>query len=426
MSAAATDTTSVTELIDAADRAAAAGQMAQAQALLAQAQRLNPSHARVHSAFGLLALRSGDAAGASRHFDAAVRTEPRSALLWLHVALGARAQGDHPAELAALDRALALDPRFHPALLQKATLLERQGNTRMAARAFDAFLQCVPPRAQQPAPLREAVERAEKAVEADRIALEHRIRERLAADAPATAFGDRAEHCLDILLGRRRVYSSQPTFMHFPHLPAIEFFDRKEFPWLDAFEASTPEIRAELEQVLGDRDIAQELVPYVDYEDAQPLDQWRGLNRSRQWSAYYLIKNGIRINDHLARCPKTAALLAGAPLADVPGEAPTAFFSLLAPRTRIPPHTGVSNTRLVVHVPLTVPPGCGFRVGSETRQWEPGRAWVFDDTIEHEAWNDSDEPRAILLIDTWNPHLSAAERAWVRAATAAVSEYRAG
>jgi aspartyl/asparaginyl beta-hydroxylase (cupin superfamily) len=426
MSAAATDTTSLTELIDAADRAAAAGRITEAQALLARAQKRSASHPRVLSALGLLALRAGDATGARQHFEAAARTEPRSALLWLHVALGARAQGDLPAELAALERSLALDPRFHPALLQKATLLERQGNTRAAARVFEAFLKCVPPRAEQPAPLREAVERAEKSVAADHVALEQRIRKRLAADAPGTAFGDRAEHCLDILLGRRRVFTPQPTFMYFPRLPAIEFFDRKDFPWLDTFEAATSEIRAELEQVLADRNIAEELVPYVDYEDAQPLDQWRGLNRSRQWSAYYFIKNGIRINDHLARCPKTAALLAGAPLADIPGEAPTAFFSLLAPRTRIPPHTGVSNTRLVVHVPLIVPPGCGFRVGSETRHWESGRAWVFDDTIEHEAWNDSDEPRAILLIDTWNPHLTAAERAWVRAATAAASEYRAG
>ena len=90
------------------------------------------------------------------------------------------------------------------------------------------------------------------------------------------------------------------------------------------------------------------------------------------------------------------------------------------PRTHIPPHTGVTNTRLTVHLPLIVPPNCGFRVGSETREWVPGKAWVFDDTIEHEAWNRSDAPRAVLIFDIWNPILTAAERDLVRAATEVV------
>ena len=182
-----------------------------------------------------------------------------------------------------------------------------------------------------------------------------------------------------------------------------------------------PPGRGELLQCLTSD--ADGVVPYVDYPTGAPLNQWRELNRSRRWGAYYLIKGGLRVERHLERCPQTAALLAAAPLAEVPGEAPTAFFSILEPRTRIPPHTGVTNTRLVVHVPLVIPPGCGFRVGSETREWQPGQAWVFDDTIEHEAWNGSDEPRAILILDIWNPFLSSAERALVSAATVALSEY---
>ena len=94
------------------------------------------------------------------------------------------------------------------------------------------------------------------------------------------------------------------------------------------------------------------------------------------------------------------------------------MFSVLQPATRIPPHTGVSNTRLVVHLPLIIPPNCGFRVGNETREWRPGTAWVFDDTIEHEAWNDSDRPRTILIFDIWSPFLSAAERELVSLVTA--------
>jgi aspartyl/asparaginyl beta-hydroxylase (cupin superfamily) len=93
-----------------------------------------------------------------------------------------------------------------------------------------------------------------------------------------------------------------------------------------------------------------------------------------------------------------------------PGFAPTALFSVLAPRTRIPPHTGSTNARLLVHLPLLLPGPAFFRVGNETRAWRMGEAWAFDDSIEHEAWNDADEPRAILIFDIWNPLLAPHER----------------
>jgi aspartate beta-hydroxylase len=95
------------------------------------------------------------------------------------------------------------------------------------------------------------------------------------------------------------------------------------------------------------------------------------------------------------------------------------MFSLLAPRTHIPPHTGVSNTRLVCHLPLVVPPHCRFRVGATTREWRIGEAFVFDDTIEHEAWNDSDQLRVVLILDLWPPALSPAERDAVAAVISA-------
>ncbi|MGD0866402.1 MAG: aspartyl/asparaginyl beta-hydroxylase domain-containing protein, partial [Rhizomicrobium sp.] len=77
----------------------------------------------------------------------------------------------------------------------------------------------------------------------------------------------------------------------------------------------------------------------------------------------------------------------------------------------------------VVHLPLVVPPGCGFRVGGRQREWQPGKAFVFDDSIDHEAWNDSDEPRAILIFNIWSPFLSAAERELTRTLTARIGEY---
>ena len=422
MSAAA-DEARLGSMIAAADKAAAAGQHAEAARLLAAAQAEAPGSPRVLNALGMLALKTGEFGAARRHLEEAVRLDAGAPLLWFHLALARRAQGDAEAEAAALEKALELDAYFYLALLQKATLLERRGRHRQAAQLFRAFLQCVPPSAQHTPGLSQGLERARAAVAANGAALERFLQARLAETQAAhrEASQERFNHCLDVLLDKRRIYTPQPTLMHFPRLPALEFYERADFPWLTAFEAATEQLRAELLQSLA-RD-AEGVVPYVDYPSGVPLNQWRELNRSRRWGAYYLIKGGVRHEQHLRQCPRTAALLAAAPLAEVPGEAPTAFFSILEPRTRIPPHTGVTNTRLVVHVPLVIPPGCGFRVGSETRQWQPGQAWVFDDTIEHEAWNGSDEPRAILILDIWNPFLTEAERALVSAATAAVSEY---
>src|SRR5262249_25621090 len=178
----------------------------------------------------------------------------------------------------------------------------------------------------------------------------------------------RAEKCLDFLTGGRKRYNPEPTFMYFPEIPALEYFDRAEFPWLDAIEAATDDIRTELTTVLvADR---AGLEPYISYPDqGVPLDQWKELNKSRRWSAYFLWNQGLPQHSHLAMCPKTVQALKHAPQCEVPGRAPTAFFSILEPGTHIPPHSGVTNTRLTVHLPLIVPPNCSFRVGSDTREW---------------------------------------------------------
>ncbi len=147
------------------------------------------------------------------------------------------------------------------------------------------------------------------------------------------------------------------------------------------------------------------------------------MNKSRRWSAFFLWRDGARVDAHADRCPRTAELLARAPTADVPGYAPTAFFSILDRKSHIPPHCGVTNSRLIVHLPLVVPAGCRFRVGSETREWRERQAWVFDDTIEHEAWNDSDVPRALLIFDTWHPALTRGERELIRTAVPAIKDY---
>src|SRR5579862_1517663 len=181
------------------------------------------------------------------------------------------------------------------------------------------------------------------------------------------------------------------------------------------------DIRSELLAVLAEGDAA--LDPYVAFPGGMPMEQWRELNNSRRWGVYSLWREGQAYPEHIARCPKTVKALADVPRWDVPGNGPTALFSILDARTRIPAHTGPVNTRLVVHLPLIVPPGCGFRVGGQMREWVPGKAFVFDDSINHEAWNDSDLPRAVLIFDIWSPYLSEAERELTRALTTRIGEW---
>ena len=158
-----------------------------------------------------------------------------------------------------------------------------------------------------------------------------------------------------------------------------------------------------------------ELVPYVQLDEHAPMDQWRPLNRNPSWTAIHLLQHGKRVEANAAHCPATMELLARLPQPEVPGASPNAMFSLLAPNTAIPPHVGISNTRLVCHLPLVVPEGCWFRVGAETRHWKAGEAFVFDDTIEHEALNPTDQLRVVFIFDVWAPDLTQVEREAVAA-----------
>jgi len=313
-----------------------------------------------------------------------------------------------------------IEPGEFRALLELARRHENEDEPRAAAATYRTALQAIP-RLLSPA-ARPVLDHAKAAVDANDRALQAFLEGRLGSLRARhdNARLGRFDKSVDILLRRRRVYRPTPSFMYVPELPAIEFHDRADFPWLDALEAAAADIRAELIQVLGDGPAVLE--PYVAV-DGTPQDRWRELNNSRRWGVFYLWRAGEPMAENLARCPKTAKALEGWPQCELEGTGPTAVFSILDARTRIPPHVGVNNARLIVHLPLIVPPGCGFRVGAETREWRPGEAFVFDDTIEHEAWNDSDQPRAVLILDTWNPLLSDAEREMITALTAGVGEY---
>ena len=370
------------------------------------------------------ALRSADPRAARELFQRAIDLAPARVDLWMGLAASQRALGDLVGALAAAEGALAQEPRFFPALLMKGTLLEALGERRQAAMVYGVAAKLAPPPAALAAPTRRAL--AHAAEVHDRYAADLAAELRTAADlgglGPASA--RRADAFVEALAGRRRIYQQEPVQFHFPGMTAVEFYEREAFPWLEALEAHTEAIREELLTVWSEG--SPGLTPYVAYAPGAPLDQWAELNNSLRWSAYHFLKDGERDEAHCAACPRTLDAIAVIDQPHVPGRSPAAMFSILRPRTRIPPHTGIANTRLVLHLPLVVPEGCGFRVGGETRAWREGEAWVFDDTIEHEAWNDSDKPRAILICDVWSPALSDEEREMIVRVTTAMDRFNGG
>ena len=362
---------------------------------------------------GVAALQRGDARAARRSFDQIVETGNADSSIFLALAHACVSMQDQSAGLAAIDKALALEPRNLRALLFKADRLADAGDFRAASAYYLAAIRAAPPVADLPPDLLGELQRAQAACERFAGQLEEFLRARL-ADAglvlqPST---ERFIRSLDILFGKKKIYFQEPRNYFFPGLAQIQFFDRSDFPWLDAVEAATPDIRAELVEIMKEETAFK---PYVQGNLERPRKEQAGMLDNPDWSAFYLWKNGEIVAENAARCPGTMEAIAGVPLARLQNRSPSVLFSLLRPGARIPPHTGLVNTRLICHLPLIVPGNCRFRVGNDTREWANGQAWVFDDTIEHEAWNDSGQTRVILLFEIWRPELTPEERGLVGA-----------
>ena len=325
----------------------------------------------------------------------------------LQEALSARAGGDPAAALAAAERVLDVDGRHILGSILKADALAAQGEARSAATFYGAALASAQQRGAAPE-LRDELRRAQQAL-GD---MKRRFEEELLAGVRARGFDEarsspRFALSLDLLTGRKPLYQQQPKFYLFPGLPQVQFQPRRDTPWLADIEAAAPAIRAELAAVLAEPSLFS---PYVEDRSNRPRSGQAGMLENPEWSAVFLWKDGVVVPEIAARCPQTLKALEAAPLSIIPGRSPSILFSKLAAGARIPPHHGLINTRLICHLPLVAPPGSWFRVGSDLRQWEEGQAWAFDDTIEHEAWNDSGQDRTILIFDVWKPEITVEEQ----------------
>lgn len=229
----------------------------------------------------------------------------------------------------------------------------------------------------------------------------------------------RFQKSLEIMRGTRRRdpeyarYPQVPQTYFYPDLPLVHFADPSAYAWREAVEAQTETFLAEARVLLAD---PANFMPYLRQTTERPQGDVHGLLDNPDWSTCYLTDRGQPIPERVALAPQTFGLLdSEVPLCRIGTRAPSIMLSLLRPHSKIPAHSGMVNCRFVCHLPLIVPPNCGFRVGAETREWQVGELMVFDDSVEHEAWNNSSEDRLVLIFDVWRPDVSEEERQQIAA-----------
>jgi beta-hydroxylase len=159
------------------------------------------------------------------------------------------------------------------------------------------------------------------------------------------------------------------------------FFGREHFPWAKHIEDNWHIIREELDEILKHRD------DLPNFQDISP-DQ-KHLAKEDNWKTFFFFAYGLRAPGNCARAPRTMQLLE-----TIPG-GKTAFFSILSPRMHIPAHCGPYKGVVRYHLGLKVPEPkeqCRIRVADQVAHWEEGKSMFFDDTFEHEVWNDTGRP----------------------------------
>lgn len=370
------------------------GQAARAQELLERAARCHPTDLATLLNLGSVREAAGDLEGARDAFERAVRQDPGRSAARLH-----------------LGHALENLNRGHEALLtyfRAITDAQKQGRWLNKSTTAPAIL--------------DRVRHAMRFVKAGRRRMFKAVMEPV-VERHGTSALRRVEDCLAVYIGDRLEAPSdirqKPSFLFFPGLPATPYFERALFPWMEEFERQTSAIRDELTNLLPHANGRERVF-------ASDAEEQAGLHGSRSapaWDGFYFYRNGARRDENYERCPRTAAAFDALPLVHIREQAPEVMFSVLTPGTHILPHRGVTNARVVCHLPLIVPEDCALVVGGETHHWREGQGVVFDDTFEHEAWNRGTRTRVVLIVDVWNPHLSPAECDAFTALVAAIGDF---
>ncbi len=421
--------TDTAALLAQAQSALARNDPARAAAALQEVLRAQPDHPAALRGLAAVAMRRGEHAAAVEALTTLVRLDEHKPEVRLALAIALAQTGKLDKACAELETALQQSPDFLSARLHLGMYLVDRGELDAACTAFSAALQTASrtPDGDRATPqIQHLIQLARSTIRDRQLA----VYRNAVADLRA-AHGDdalaRIDASVDIYLRRRAPdYAhpkQRPASMYIPGLEPRPFFEREEFPWIGELEAATDIVREELLALL--RDDAAGFEPYVQLADDHPqAESWAAVNNAREWSAFHLYRHGKPIAENAARCPRTMELLSRLPLMRIPNHAPEVVLSVLKAGAHIPPHFGSVNGRLIVHLPLIVPPHCGaLCAAGEKRAWQEGRCLIFDDSFVHEAWNDSDQTRVVMLLDIWNPQLTTVEQQAFSAALESIDNF---
>ena len=393
------------------------GHALQAEALYLQVLRDWPGCTPAIRRLAHFAMRRDDAPRAASFLRQGAAAHPEDAELAVDLAVALMANGQPDEAVYALEATLQLTPSAHIAWLLLGQIRNSLDDT---AGALAAWYQAVS-RAQRagvwlgedstPAELLEPVTNAIAQVHAGRRRLLFGSFEAIEQQYGRSALA-RVHRALSGYLRECDAGPSdarqRPKFFFFPDLPNEPYHDPYLQPWAKRLAAAFPNIRAEAVRVLQED---QRLPNFVDVAAGVRPGHLAGEAASPSWEAFFFYRHGIRFDANHARCPDTSALLESIELCRIDADAPEICFSVLRPGTHILPHHGVTNVRLVMHLPLVVPDACALNlIGAGEHCWQEGRLVMFDDTFKHEAWNRSQMSRTVLLMDCWNPHLTDVER----------------
>lgn len=370
---------------------------------------------------GRRALAAGDRDRAFAIFRQLAGSALAPKIPWIALARASFEVGDAAGEAEALTARISAVRSDIGAILAMAEAKRRGGDERAAESFYKLALATASQLGNVPQPLAPALARAEAFVaETERRFAEHLFGKLDEAGLRSSTTPPRVAEALRLLSGEQQLYLQQPNMFYFPGLAQRAWWDAAEFEWAAQVEAATGDIVNELTQLIRGGEDA--FLPYVTASPDRPPPNNPLLDKP-DWGAAWLLKDGKVVEGMADACPAALAALALAPQPVIPKRAPLALFSRLKPGTHIAPHHGMLNTRLICHLPLIVPDGCGLRVGAETREWQVGKLAIFDDSFEHEAWNRGMRDRTVMLFEIWRPDLTDEERAQLTLIFSAIDSY---
>lgn len=407
------------------------GDLALAEQYFARLLELLPQDAEALQFLAARHVQRGDTLRGIALLLEAAKVRPDDAEVWHQLGSARMQANDWQGAVASLRQCVKLAPSLFVARLRLGISLEQLGDTHAALLTYFGAVNTAQGMGRwmsdaTTAPgLRDAVKHAIRFIDAGRRpifdAVLAPLRERYGAGELT-----RVEHCLAIYLGERPAPlpdpRQKPKFLYFPDIPSQPYYPVERFPWQAELEAATDMVREELRAVLAEQ---ERLLPFLGEHTEEQLKEYLQSSgkQTAAWDAFFFYRHGERFDDNCARAPRTAALLESLPLVRIRDHAPETLYSVLRPGTHILPHRGVTNTRLVTHLPLIVPSDCALNVGGEIHEWQEGRCVSFDDTFEHEAWNRSGDTRVVMILDSWNPDLTEVERLAVTDLVEAIGDF---